>query len=134
MKLHNIKGYDELLTFWRFKVREALPTQRKVVYWVNSTKGPIGGPNDVLQYRGLMANATDAMNYHQGKFILSPTDVLDLTTGLGNLWLNLTDTLKSNPWKKIYNSLGDLIEKVDHTRVLGAELLLWGEQSNDETL
>lgn len=41
------------------------------------------------------------MSNTQNMFILSPTNMSDLTTGLGNLWLNTTNA-DYNSWRGIY--------------------------------
>lgn len=65
------------------------------------------------------------------KFILSPLNMSDLTSGLGNLWLN-TSNGKFNSWRGIYEGYSQLINSVDTNRVLGAELLAWGTFINDD--
>ena len=35
MKLHNLKNYGELQMYWRFQMKQVLPTNRKVIFWRN---------------------------------------------------------------------------------------------------
>ena len=53
--------------------------------------------------------------------------------GKGNIWQNAT----SGPfktWKQIYKNFTVFPEGVEKERILGAEVCLWGEVSNEETL
>jgi hypothetical protein len=67
------------------------------------------------------------------KVILSPSDLFDLGTGFGNVWMNESN-YKFSSWKNIYLDYGKLLGMVDQSRILGAELLLWGTVVNDDNL
>lgn len=71
------------------------------------------------------------MKENNGKFILSNADLFDLASGLGNTWMNQSNS-KFNTWKGIYEDYSWMINSVDSSRVLGAELLLWGGVTNDD--
>lgn len=70
------------------------------------------------------------MDQTTNKFILSPFNIADLNTGFGNLWLN-SSNFNYNTWRTIYEEYGKLFTSLDTSRVLGAELLLWGTFTND---
>jgi hexosaminidase len=69
----------------------------------------------------------------KSQIILSPSDLLYLSKGQGNLWLNGTQGAYS-VWRQIYEKLVVFPAGVDATRILGAEVCLWGEVSNEDTL
>jgi hypothetical protein len=52
MKLHNIKDYNGLLEYWRFQVKQALPSSRKVIYWADQVNNYTISPTDILQFSG----------------------------------------------------------------------------------
>jgi hypothetical protein len=67
------------------------------------------------------------------KIILSAFDVLDLSAGLSNVWMNSSNG-EYNGWKRLYEGYNSLIQQIDKSRLLGAELLLWGSIANDDNL
>ena len=81
------------------------------------------------EYTFLYAVTADS----KSKIILSPSDILYLNKGQGNLWLNATQGNYSN-WRQIYENLVVFPAGVDQSRILGAEVCLWGEVSNEDTL
>jgi len=58
---------------------------------------------------------------------------LYISKGQGNLWLNATQGTYS-VWKNIYDNFVVFPTGVDKSRILGAEVCLWGEVSNQDTL
>ena len=65
--------------------------------------------------------------------MLSPSDILYLNKGQGNIWLNTTAGDYS-VWKNIYDNFTVFPSGVDKNRILGAVACLWGEVSNEDTL
>lgn len=53
MQLKNIKNYGELQMYWRYEMKQSLPKERKVVFWLNKAENVTTGPDDILQYWGL---------------------------------------------------------------------------------
>jgi hypothetical protein len=68
----------------------------------------------------------------QSKIVLSPSDFLYLNSGQGFITGNPLGHFSS--WRQIYENFTVFPTGVDRNRVLGAEALLWGEVSNEETL
>lgn len=52
MKLKNIKTYGELQMYWRFQLKQALPANRKVIFWRNDAQNVTTSAADVLHYWG----------------------------------------------------------------------------------
>ena len=67
------------------------------------------------------------------KIVLSPSDILYISKGQGNLWLNGTQGTYT-VWKTIYENFVVFPSGVDRSRIMGAEVCLWGEVSNEDTL
>lgn len=59
--------------------------------------------------------------------------MLYLNKGQGNLWLNGTQGTYS-VWRDIYENFTVFPPGVNTSRILGAEVCLWGEVSNEDTL
>ena len=57
MKLKNISDIYELQVYWRYQLKQAIPSSRKVIFWEYDGKIR-AGPDDILQYWGSQANAT----------------------------------------------------------------------------
>jgi hypothetical protein len=64
---------------------------------------------------------------------LSPSDWLYLNKGQGNIWLN-TSAGAYSVWRQIYENFTVFPNGIDPSRILGAEVCLWGEVSNEDTL
>ena len=56
-----------------------------------------------------------------------------INKGQGNLWLNTTQGTYT-VWKNIYDNFTVFPQGLDRSRILGAEVTLWGEVSNEDTL
>ena len=56
MKLHNIKDYSGLVEYLRFKVKQALPSSRKVIYWIDGARDYSAAEGDILQFKGHSAD------------------------------------------------------------------------------
>jgi hypothetical protein len=67
------------------------------------------------------------------RIILSPSDFLYINKGFGNIWFNSSAGTYS-VWKQIYKRFNVFPEGIDKSKILGAEVTLWGEVSNDDTL
>jgi hexosaminidase len=67
------------------------------------------------------------------RIILSPSDFLYINKGIGNIWFNSSAGTYST-WKQIYQGFNVFPQGIDKSRILGAEVTLWGEVSNDDTL
>lgn len=67
------------------------------------------------------------------RVILSTSDYLYIDHGIGNIWFN-TSAGNYITWKKIYQGFQIFPEGVDKSKILGAEVTLWGEVSNDDLL
>jgi hypothetical protein len=59
--------------------------------------------------------------------------LLYLNKGHGNIWLNGTAG-EYSVWKILYQKLVVFPKGVDKNRILGGEVCLWGEVSNEDTL
>lgn len=59
MKLKNIKTYDELQMYWRYELKQALPSSRKVAFWRVKSENIITGPEDILQFWGKQSEVAD---------------------------------------------------------------------------
>ena len=62
MKLKNIKSYGELQMYWRYELKQALPKDRKTVFWLNVAEDVVTGPDDILQYWGTQADTANGKN------------------------------------------------------------------------
>jgi hypothetical protein len=58
---------------------------------------------------------------------------LYINKGIGNIWFNSSAGTYST-WKQIYQGFNVFPEGINKDRILGAEVTLWGEVSNDDTL
>lgn len=67
------------------------------------------------------------------RIILSPSDYLYINKGIGNIWFNNSAGSYST-WKQIYQNFEIFPQGIDKSKILGAEVTLWGEVSNDDTL
>ena len=45
MKLHNIKDYDGLIDYWRFELKQSLPSSRKLIYFMDKVHSFSAGEN-----------------------------------------------------------------------------------------
>lgn len=68
----------------------------------------------------------------QSKIVLSPSDYLYLNSGQGFITGNPLGHFST--WRQIYENFTVFPTGVERERILGAEALLWGEVSNEETL
>lgn len=66
------------------------------------------------------------------KAILSPSDYLYLSKGQSFIWENTTGGEYST-WRKIYENFTVFPSGIDKKQILGAEVCLWGEVSNEKT-
>jgi hypothetical protein len=65
----------------------------------------------------------------KSKIILSAKDIFDLSSGLGDVSsLSLNGVF--NTWRTFYWNYTTLINQVDQSRILGAEMLAWGTAIN----
>jgi hypothetical protein len=68
----------------------------------------------------------------ESKIVLSPSDYLYLSSGQGFITGNPFGHFST--WRQIYENFTAFPAGVAPERILGAEALLWGEVSNEETL
>lgn len=80
----------------------------------------------ILYFIKVLGNSTS-------RIILSPSDFLYINKGIGNIWFNSSAGAYST-WKQIYQGFEIFPQGVDKSKILGAEVTLWGEVSNDDTL
>lgn len=52
MKQKNIHGYGQLVMYWRYQLKQVLPSSRKVIFWRNNAENVTSGPDDILHYWG----------------------------------------------------------------------------------
>lgn len=71
-------------------MKQVLPQNRKVIFWRNDAANVTIGENDILHYWGAQADVSKVTSGSKSKIILSPSDILYLNKGQGNLWLNGT--------------------------------------------
>lgn len=64
---------------------------------------------------------------------MSPFDTLYINKGQGNIWFN-TSAGSYSVWRNIYENFHVFPKLTLKSRILGAEVTLWGEVSNDDTL
>ena len=95
MAKNNIANYGELQMYWRKQIKSVLSKDRKVVFWRNDAKDVTTTTDDVLQYWGSQNDTSRSIASHilvtsntTSKIVLSPSDILYLNKGHGNLWLN----------------------------------------------
>jgi hypothetical protein len=67
------------------------------------------------------------------KIIMSTSDYLYLNNGIGNIWFN-SSAGSYHVWKQIYQGFQLFPQGVNKTKIIGAEVTLWGEVSNDDLL
>lgn len=67
------------------------------------------------------------------RVILSTSDYLYINKGIGNIWFN-SSAGSYITWKQIYQGFEIFPQGVDKSKILGAEVTLWGEVSNDDLL
>lgn len=101
MKSKGIKSYGELQMYWRFQLKQVLPANRKVIFWRNDAQNVSTADNDILHFWGAQTDVARITADTTSKIILSPSDILYLNKGQGNLWLNATQGSYSN-WRQIY--------------------------------
>lgn len=65
MKLKNIKNYGELQMYWRYQMKQVLPTSRRVIFWRNDAANVTISDNDILHYWGAQADVA------KGKFYIT---------------------------------------------------------------
>lgn len=63
MTLKNIKNYGELQMYWRYQLKQFLPSSRKVIFWRNDADNVTTAPDDIVQYWGAQSQTAN------GKFI-----------------------------------------------------------------
>ncbi len=80
----------------------------------------------IFLFYSVLGNATS-------KIILSPSDYLYINLGIGNIWFN-TSAGSYHVWKQIYQGFQLFPQGVNKSRIIGAEVALWGEVSNDDLL
>ncbi len=97
MKLKNIEGYGQLQMYWRYRLKQILPSSRKTIFWRNNAENVTTGPDDILHYWGAQDECQKSkylfnlvVSSSESKIILSPSDLLYFNTGKGNIWLNST--------------------------------------------
>lgn len=133
MKLHNLKTYGELQMYWRFQLKQVLPAGRRAVFWRNDGANVSTSDDDVLHFWGAQADVAKITATSRSQIVLSPSDILYISKGMGNLWLN--GTQGAYPvWRQIYEKFVLFPAGVEPTRILGAEVCLWGEVSNEDIM
>jgi len=133
MTLKNLKNYGELQMYWRFQTKQVLPPNRRTIFWRNDAADVTTSDSDILHYWGAQADVAKVTANVNSKIILSPSDILYLNKGQGNLWLNASQG-EYPVWKGIYQNFTIFPAGVDKSRILGAEACLWGEVSNEDTM
>jgi len=61
MKLKNIKNYGELQMYWRFEMKQALPVNRRTIFWRNDAANVTTGDNDILHYWGAQTDVAKSI-------------------------------------------------------------------------
>ncbi len=64
MALKNIKSYGELQMYWRYRLKQALPAGRKVIFWRNDADNVTTGDDDIVQYWGAQAQTANGMFFY----------------------------------------------------------------------
>jgi len=132
MTAHHINGYGELVMYWRKEIRKAFADGRNVAFWKNTGDNVTTGPDDILHYWGNQNATADFVKSCESKIVLSPSDYLYLSSGQGFITGNPFGHFST--WRQIYENFTAFPAGVAPERILGAEALLWGEVSNEETL
>ena len=126
--------------YWRYQLKQVLPSNRKVIFWRNNAENVTSGPDDILHYWGSQEDVAKGTWQHilvvkqsESKIILSPSDLLYLNKGMGFIWQNSSFGTYS-VWRKIYDDFVVFPTGVEKSRILGAEVCAWGEVINEDTL
>eukprot|EP00178_Gracilaria_changii_P003290 TRINITY_DN14832_c0_g1_i1.p1 TRINITY_DN14832_c0_g1~~TRINITY_DN14832_c0_g1_i1.p1 ORF type:complete len:117 (+),score=4.53 TRINITY_DN14832_c0_g1_i1:995-1345(+) len=115
--------------YWRKHIKSVLSKDRVVVFWRNDAKDVTTTGEDILQYWGSQTDTAKITANTTSKIVLSPSDILYLSKGHGNLWLNASQG-EYSVWRTIYEKFVVYPEGVDKDRIHGAVACLWGEVSN----
>lgn len=118
--------------YWRYQLKQVLPSSRKIIFWRNNAENVTLGPDDILHYWGSQADVAKGtifqyvvVNASKSKIILSPSDLLYFNEGFGFIWQNASFGVYRN-WLEVYNNLILFPTGVDPERILGAEVCAWG--------
>lgn len=63
MKLKNIKTYGELQMYWRFQLKQSLPSGRKAIFWRNDAANVSTSDTDVLHYWGAQTDVAKGNSF-----------------------------------------------------------------------
>lgn len=90
MAKNKITNYGQLQMYWRGQIKSVLSPTRKTMFWRNDAQDVTTINNDILHYWGSQAQVANITNGTNSPIVLSPSDILYLNKGQGNLWLNGT--------------------------------------------
>eukprot|EP00826_Nyctotherus_ovalis_P017841 TRINITY_DN15276_c0_g1_i6.p1 TRINITY_DN15276_c0_g1~~TRINITY_DN15276_c0_g1_i6.p1 ORF type:complete len:534 (-),score=73.92 TRINITY_DN15276_c0_g1_i6:125-1726(-) len=136
MKRHKLANHTQLMNFFINKARGVLrkvDSRKKAIYWSNKrTENVRYADDDILQFWGPMSLIHSfSIKYPKNKFILSPTDMLYISSGFGNRYGTPGGTYRT--WLEIY-----LFEPSNYgmpeSMIIGAEACTWGEMADESNL
>jgi len=129
MSEHGIEDYNALQVYYRNQQRQFVTNKTKL-YWANEVQHIPPQPDDIIHFWG-PSDTINLLADLPNKIILSPTDFLYINSGFGFIWGNFAGTMKT--WRDVY-AFNPLPEGIDPSRILGAEVGLWGEVNSESTL
>ena len=119
MLLHNIKTVEHLQLYWQKELRKNIGGTRKVIYWRDKAPELTLEDEVIIQYYGNQSDIGALALKTKNKLILSPADILDLSTAMGDYRGDKTNKryITAN---QIYLKFNPFPEGVDSNRILGA--------------
>lgn len=88
MAKNNIASYGALQMYWRKQLKSVLSAGKKVVFWRNDGHDVTTEADEAVQFWGSQADTAKITANTTSKIIMSPSDLLYLNKGQGNIWLN----------------------------------------------
>lgn len=121
MLLHNFKTVEQLQLYWQKELRKNMGISKKVIYWRSQAPELTLEEGVVIQYNGKQGEIGGLANKTKNKIILSPSDILDLSTSRG------TERGDVDPSKRKYSTANQIYKnfqpfpmEIDAERILGA--------------
>lgn len=130
MNFSNLSTVFDLQDYYAKRERTFLKPSKRAIYWSIDSVFHYN-ENDILQFWGESQYYFQIKNY-TNPVILSPSNYLYLDVGCGNLY---GDKSWSNfvTWKDIWQ-FNPYPPEIEKSRILGAEVTLWGELNSASTM
>lgn len=100
-------------------MKSVLTGNKTTIFWRNDAENIVLADTDILHFWGAQGDVAKVTANSTNKIILSPSDILYLNKGQGNLWLNGTQG-EYSVWRTIYEKFVLFPQGVDKARILGA--------------